>query len=136
MIALFLYVPFWWSLPKGFWKINYTVTMSKITTRKHFKAPEPDIAQLFYLLYWGEVWKGTSPFASLSLALLAGEELRHFLALSGQDNQRPEHREYTTPRGPLRYTCVSNISFSLYLETPWKNCKLMQCALPLQKFFY
>lgn len=92
--------------------------MSKLTTRKHFKAPKPDIPQLCYMLYWDEVWKGTSPVASLSLALSAGEELRHLLALSGQDNQGPGHREHTTPGGPLRHTYVNNLSFSLYLATP------------------
>lgn len=92
--------------------------MSKIIIRKHFKAPKPDVPQLCYTLYWDEVWKGTSPLASRSLASSAGEELWHLLALPRQDNEVPGHREHPTPGGPLRHTYVNNIPFSPYLVTP------------------
>lgn len=84
--------------------------MSKITSRKHFKAPEPAILHPCYILYWDKVWKGTP--CSLSLAFLAGEELWRMLALSRQDNCRPGQGEHTTPGGPLRHTHLNNISFA------------------------
>lgn len=116
------------NLPKASWNINYTVTMSKTTTSKHWKVLSLTYPRLCYILHWEDVWKRTGSLASLSLPCWQEKSYWYLLALPRQGNQSPGHKEHTSWGHSLRHTHVNNIS-SLHLAI------LMKCEHLLQKLF-
>lgn len=116
------------NLPKASWNINYTVTMYKTITSKHWKVLSLTYPRLCYILHWEDVWKRTGSLASLSLPCWQEKSygiclLSQGKAIRARDTRSTHHED--THWGT---THVNNIS-SLHLAI------LMKCEHLLQKLF-